>query len=151
MTRKQPWKGTKAWSKGRNLGGSGRWIHARRRDELLSRKSNNTLGIHHFEHEATLQSPADTEQAEEYTVQYLTFFSGLRIGFSKPERLLSSVELLVTWSEDELKNTFGEKFKRRTVGNQKILEFPKLPTGRQMVAILDGNGNVRSVKFTKVK
>lgn len=100
---------------------------------------------------AALVKTADTEQGEEFTVQFLTFFTGLRIGFSKPDRLLSSVELLVTWSEDDLKNTFGDKFKRRTVGNQKILEFSKQPSGRQMVAILDGNGNVRAVKFSKSK
>ncbi|HMV51861.1 MAG TPA: trypsin-like peptidase domain-containing protein, partial [Blastocatellia bacterium] len=88
---------------------------------------------------AALMKTADTDQVEEYTVQYLTFFTGLRISFSKPERLLSSVEMLVTWSESDLKNTFGDKFKRRTVGNQKVLEFGKQPGGRQMVATLDGN------------
>jgi S1-C subfamily serine protease len=100
---------------------------------------------------AALVKTEDTDQIEEYSVQYLTFFTGLTISFSKPDRLLTSVELLVTWSVEDLKNTFGDKFKKRTVGNQKILDYGKLPAGRQLVALLDGNGNVRSVKFTKTK
>lgn len=100
---------------------------------------------------AALVKTQDTDQIEEYSVQYLTFFTGLTMSFSKPDRLLNSVELLVTWSIEDLKNTFGEKFKKRTIGNQKILEFGKQPAGRQLIAILDGNGNVRSVKFSKAK
>lgn len=100
---------------------------------------------------AAMVKTEDTDQLEAYTVKYLTFFTGLTVGFSKPDHLLNSVELLVNWSMDDLKNTFGDKFKRRTLGSQKILDFGKLPTGRQLIAYMDGNGNVRSVKFTKVK
>lgn len=93
----------------------------------------------------------ETHEAEEYTIKYLDFHNGLALTFNQPERLLTGVELLVTWSMDDLKNTFGEKFKRRTVGNQKILDFGKLQSGHQLIAVMDGNGNVRSVKFTKAK
>jgi hypothetical protein len=98
---------------------------------------------------AAMVKTQDTDQIEEYSVQYLTFFTGLTISFSKPDRLLTGVELLVTWSVEDLKNTFGDKFKKRTVGNQKILDYGKLPTGRQLVALLDGNGNIRSIRFTR--
>lgn len=100
---------------------------------------------------AALVKTKDTDEAEEYTIKYLSFYSGLAMTFNKPDRLLTSVELLVTWSTEDLKNTFGEKFKKRTVGNQKVLDYGKLPTGQTMVAILDGNGNVRSVRFAKAR
>lgn len=100
---------------------------------------------------AALVKTKDTDEAEEYTIKYLSFYSGLAMTFNKPDRLLTSVELLVTWSIEDLKNTFGEKFKKRTVGNQKILDYGKLPTSQTMVAILDGNGNVRSVRFAKAR
>ena len=93
----------------------------------------------------------DSDSSEEYTIKYLDFYSGLTMGFSKPERILSSVELLVNWSESELKNTFGDNFRRRKVGNRKILDYGKLESGRYLVAELDGNGNIRSVKFSKGK
>lgn len=93
----------------------------------------------------------DEDAAEEYTIKYLSFHDGLTMTFSKPEHLLTGVELLVTWSLEDIKNTFGNNFKRRTVGNQKILDFGKMSSGHQLVAAMDGNGNVRSVKFSKAK
>lgn len=93
----------------------------------------------------------DMDEAEEYTIKYLSFHDGLTMTFNKPERLLTGVELLVAWSVEDVKNTFGDKFKRRTVGNQKILDFGKLQSGHQLIAAMDGNGNVRSVRFTKAK
>ncbi|MEO6724774.1 MAG: trypsin-like peptidase domain-containing protein [Blastocatellia bacterium] len=98
---------------------------------------------------AALAKTKDTDNAEEYTVKYLSFQTGLTISFSKPDRLLNSVELLVTWSLEDVKNTFGNKFKMRTVGSQKILDFGKQPTGQQLIAVMDGNGNVKSVRFSK--
>lgn len=98
---------------------------------------------------AALSKTKDTDAVEEYTIKYLSFHHGMAMSFSKPDRLLSSVELLVTWSLDDVKNTFGEKFKKRTVGKQQILEFSKQPPGRKLVALMDGNGNVRSIRFTK--
>jgi S1-C subfamily serine protease len=93
----------------------------------------------------------DTGEIEEYTIKYLSFHDGLTMSFSKPEHLLTGVELLVAWSLEDLKNTFGDKFRRRTVGAQKLLDFGKTPHGHQLFAVMDGNGNVRSVKFTKAK
>ncbi len=91
----------------------------------------------------------DTDEIEEYTIKYLSSFSGLAMSFSKPERLLNSVELLVTWSTTDLENTFGNKYKKRTVGKDKILDYGKVQAGHQMIAVLDGNGNVRAVRFSK--
>ncbi len=92
----------------------------------------------------------ETDDAEEYTIKYLSSFTGLTITFNKPERLLTGVEMIVNWSVTDLENTFGGKYQRRTVGKNKILDFGN-KAGKNMVATLDGNGNVRSVKFTKVK
>ncbi|MBL8186961.1 MAG: trypsin-like peptidase domain-containing protein [Acidobacteria bacterium] len=100
---------------------------------------------------AALVKTSDSDEAEEFTIKYLSFRSGLAMNFAKPDRLLTSVELLVTWSVEDLKNTFGDKFKKRTVNKQQILDFGKLPGGQNLTATMDGNGNVRSVKFTKAK
>jgi hypothetical protein len=59
--------------------------------------------------------------------------------------------MLVNWSVVDLENTFGNKYKKRTVGKEKVLDYGRLQTGQNLVATLDGNGNVRSVKFTKAK
>jgi len=100
---------------------------------------------------AAIVKTKDTEEIEEYTIKYLSSFSGLAMSFSKPERLLTSVELLVNWSVTDLENYYDKKYKKRTVGKDKILDYGKLPTGRQLIAVLDGNGNVRAVRFTKAK
>jgi len=93
----------------------------------------------------------ETDDAEEYRINYLTPFIGLALTFTRPEHLLTGVEMLVNWSVVDLENTFGNKYKRRTVGKEKVLDYGKLETGKKLVATLDGNGNVRSVKFTKAK
>lgn len=93
----------------------------------------------------------DTDEADEYTIKYLSSNIGLAMAFSKPERLLTSVEMLVTWSVTDLENFLGNKHKKRTMGKETILDYGKLQTGHKVVALLDGNGNVRSVKFTKAK
>jgi S1-C subfamily serine protease len=93
----------------------------------------------------------ETDDAEEYRINYLTPFIGLALTFTRPEHLLTGVDLLVNWSVVDLENTFGNKYRKRTVGKEKVLEYGKLETGKKMVATLDGNGNVRSVKFTKAK
>src|SRR5262245_61459739 len=93
----------------------------------------------------------DTNESEEYTIKYLSSFTGLAMTFSKPERLLTGVEMLVNWSVTDLENTFGAKYRKRTVGKDKILDFGRVQTGHTLVALLDGNGNVRSVRFTKGK
>jgi len=93
----------------------------------------------------------ETDDAEEYKINYLTPFIGLAMTFTKPEHLLTGVEMLVNWSVVDLENTFGNKYRKRTVGKEKVLDFGKLQTGQNLVATLDGNGNVRSIKFTKAK
>jgi hypothetical protein len=93
----------------------------------------------------------ETDDAEEYKINYLTSITGLAMTFTKPEHLLTGVEMMVTWSVADLENTFGNKYKKRTVDKAKVLDFGRLQTGQNLVATLDGNGNVRSVKFTKAK
>jgi S1-C subfamily serine protease len=100
---------------------------------------------------AAVVKSKETEDTEEYRINYLTSYSGLAITFSRPEQLLTGVELLVNWSVSDLENTFGNKYKKRTVGKDKVLDYGKLQTGQNLVATLDGNGNVRSVKFMKAK
>ncbi len=91
----------------------------------------------------------DADDADEYTIKYLSSYMGLAMTFSKPERVLTGVEMLVNWSVTDLENTFGGKYKKRTVGKDKILDYGRLQSGNRLVALLDGFGNVRSVKFTK--
>ena len=93
----------------------------------------------------------ETDEAEEYRIKYLSSFTGLAMTFSKPERLLTGVEMLVNWSVTDLENTFGARYRKRAVGKEKILDYGKMQAGLMLVALLDGNGNVRSVKFTKAK
>lgn len=98
---------------------------------------------------AAIVKTKDTEEIEEYTIKHLSSFHGLAMSFSKPERLLTSVELLVAWSVTDLENYFDKKYKKRTVGKEKILDYGKLQTGHHLIAVLDGNGNVRAVRFSK--
>jgi S1-C subfamily serine protease len=100
---------------------------------------------------AALVKTKETDASEEYTIKYLSFSTGVAMGFSKPERLLASVEWLVNWTVTDLENTFGEKYRKRKIGNDRILDFGKLPSGKRLIALMDGNGNVRSVRFTKAK
>ncbi len=98
---------------------------------------------------AAVVKSKETDSFEEYSIKYLSFYSGLAMTFGKPDRLLSSVELIVNWSLTDLENTFGEKYKKRTVGNQKVLDYGRLQTGKYLIAMMDGNGNVRSVRFSR--
>src|SRR5262245_45170908 len=93
----------------------------------------------------------ETDDAEEYRIKYLSPLTGLGMTFNKPERLLTGVEMLVNWSVTDLEHTFGNKYKKRTVGKEKIFDDGRLQSGHNLVAVRDGNGNVRSVKFTKAK
>jgi S1-C subfamily serine protease len=93
----------------------------------------------------------ETDDAEEYRIKYLSPLTGLGMTFNKPERLLTGVDMLVNWSVTDLENTFGNKYKKRTVDKEKIFDYGRLQSGHNLVAVLDGNGNVRSVKFTKAK
>lgn len=100
---------------------------------------------------AALVKTKETDESEEYTIKYLSVSTGVSMGFSKPGKLLSSVEWLVNWSVTDLENTFGDKYRKRKSGSNRILDFGKLPSGKQLIALMDGNGNVRSVRFTKPK
>jgi len=112
---------------------------------------NTTREVGDLTRTAAVLKSKETDSSEEYTIKYLSLYSGLAISFGKSDRLLETVELLVNWSEEELKNTFGGKFKRRTIGNRKILDFGKLENGKQLIAEVDGNGNIRAVRFSKGK
>lgn len=98
---------------------------------------------------AAVYKSRETDLVEEYSIKYLSFYSGVTMSINKTDRLLSSVELSVNWTIADLENTFGDKYKRRTIGAQKVLEYNKLPTNKLLTAYLDDNGNVRSVRFTK--
>jgi Trypsin-like peptidase domain len=100
---------------------------------------------------AAVVKTKETDAFEEYTIKYLSLNTGVAMTFSKPERLLSGVEWLVIWSINDLENTFGDKYRKRKVGNERILDFGKISSGKQLIALLDGNGNVRSVRFTNAK
>jgi S1-C subfamily serine protease len=94
----------------------------------------------------------ESATSEEYTIKYLSFYSGLTLGFSKPERVLQSVELLVNWSLEDLERTFGKKHtKRKGPDGQSYLEIKGQDEGKQVIATLDSKGNVSSVRFSKAK
>lgn len=84
-----------------------------------------------------------------YTIRFLSYQYGVALSFSQPERILTSVEMLVNWSIEDLRNTFGDKFKLRTVDSQRIIDYGRLETGRSLIAILDSNGNVRTIRFAR--
>jgi Trypsin-like peptidase domain len=105
---------------------------------------------------AAIEKTGETAVTEDFAVKYLTSNIGLALALNKSDRILASVELLVNWSLDDTRRTFGDKFKRRTVAGKDILEFkPQKETDKKVVtnivATLDGSNNVRSVKFTKSK
>ncbi|MBO0727245.1 MAG: trypsin-like peptidase domain-containing protein [Blastocatellia bacterium] len=111
----------------------------------------NAADVAQLTNTAAVIKSKETDNTEEYRINYLTPVSGLAMTFTRPERLLTGVDLLVNWSVVDLENTFGNKYKRRTIGKEKVLDYGRLQTGQNLVATLDGNGNVRSVKFTKAK
>ncbi|MEP7273005.1 MAG: hypothetical protein ABI882_16010, partial [Acidobacteriota bacterium] len=94
---------------------------------------------------------AETAVSEQYTIKYLSFHQGLAMNFRKPDGLLQSVELLVNWSLDELERTYGTKHKKRTIDGEPALEFKKTDDKKQVYAFLNADGNVRAVRFIKVK
>jgi hypothetical protein len=111
----------------------------------------NTADVADLTRTAAVVRTREAEDSEQYTIKYLSFYSGLALDFNKPEHMLTGVELLVTWSLQDIKNTYGDKFKRRTVAGRKVLDYGRLATGHLLVASLDDNGNVRSVRLTKPK
>src|SRR5262249_5630783 len=75
----------------------------------------NASGVAQLTGTAAVIKTKETDDAEEYTIKYLSSFTGLAMTFSKPERLLTGVEMLVNWSVTDLENTFGGKYRKRTV------------------------------------
>lgn len=105
---------------------------------------------------AALIKSKETATTEAYTIPYLSPIIGMTMTLNKRDRVLASVELLVNWTLDDLERAFGDKYKKRTVNGQKLLEFKTLKEegrkeGQQIVAVQDANGLVRSVRFTKGK
>lgn len=98
----------------------------------------------------SLTRTADVRKtADSYTIHFLSYQYGVTLSFTSPGRILSSVDMLVNWSVEDLRNTFGDKFKRRTIDNLKVIDYGRLETGRTLVAILDNNGNVRTIRFAR--
>lgn len=98
---------------------------------------------------AAVVKDLETESNLEYSIKYLSYYSGIKMNFVKPDLLLNRVELVVTWSLDDVKNTFGEKFKKKQVDGQTVLDFGRLPTGLQLVALMGGNGNIYAIRYTR--
>ena len=130
-----------------------------RQDEALAffRRLVEGIGLYryqNFEELARSAAPVrtkETESIDEYTIKYVSFHEGVATTFHKPELLLQSVELLVNWSLSDLERGYGKKHKPCTVDGQKALEFKKDDDKKQMHAFFDDNGNIRAVRFTKVK
>lgn len=100
---------------------------------------------------AALVKTGETEKTEEYTIRYLSFYTGAAFTFRKSDQMLEFVDMLVTWSVADFARNYGDKYKRRTIDGRKVLEIKKTEEGRQVQAFLDDNGNVRVVRFTKPK
>lgn len=86
---------------------------------------------------------------EECTIRYLSYHQGMTIRFSQPDRIVTAVEMIVVWSIADLRNTFGDKFKRRMVEGVNVLDYGRLASGKSLLALLDANGNVRTLRFTR--
>lgn len=100
---------------------------------------------------AVLEKTAEDERSEQYTIRYVTNYAGMAFNLKKPEKLLESVDLLVSWSVDTATRHFGDKYKKKTIDGQQVLEFKKGDDKRLVRAYLDGSGMIRFVRFTKVK
>jgi S1-C subfamily serine protease len=105
---------------------------------------------------AALIKSKETATTEDYTIPFLNPVIGMTMTLNKADRVLMSVELLVNWTIDDLERAFGEKYSKRTVNGQKLLEFKTLKEegkkeGQKIVAVQDAKGLVRSVRFTKGK
>ena len=99
---------------------------------------------------AALEKLQDDSRSEQYTVRYVTQNVGVTFNFKKPERLLESVDLLVSWSVDSIERTFGDKYKKKTFEGRPVLEFKKTDDRKQIRAFLEPSGIIRVVRFTKV-
>ncbi len=103
---------------------------------------------------AAVAKVGETSTDLQYKIPHLSFYSGLQFSLRKTDRILSSVELLVDWTVEELKRTFGEKFKKKTEDGRPVLERREKSEDNKtlvIMALLDQRGNVRSVRFAKVQ
>jgi hypothetical protein len=100
---------------------------------------------------AALEKTQDDSRSEQYVVRYVTPNVGIAFNLKKPERLLESVELLVTWSVETFERTFGDKYKKKTFEGQPTFEFKKTDDKKQMRAFVDPSGLVRVIRIIKVK
>ncbi|MBI1766681.1 MAG: trypsin-like peptidase domain-containing protein [Acidobacteria bacterium] len=98
----------------------------------------------------------ETAMTEDFTINFLSPALGMTLTLNKTDRVLGGVELLVTWTLDDLERVFGNKYTKRPQDAQKLLEFKVKKTEgkketQKIVAVQEANGLVRSVRFTKVK
>jgi hypothetical protein len=100
---------------------------------------------------ATPLKTIDTSTREQYTIKYLSFHQGLAMNFRKSDGRLESVDLLVNWTIADLERGYGDKYKKKTLDGEPVLEFKKDPEKRQAYALLDVNGNVRAIRFIRTK
>jgi hypothetical protein len=100
---------------------------------------------------AALEKTQDDSRSEQYVVRYVTQNVGIAFNFKKPERLLESVDLLVTWSVETFERTFGDKYKKKTFEGQPVFEFKKTDDKKQIRAFVDPSGMVRVIRIIKVK
>ena len=103
---------------------------------------------------AALVRAKETSTTEDYAINYLSPFIGMSFTINKSDRLLAGVELLVNWTIDDLERAFGDKYTKRTVNGQRLLEFKvKKEDGQKLtkkiIAVQDAGGIVRSVRYTR--
>jgi hypothetical protein len=96
---------------------------------------------------ATVIRQGDDPRVELQTIRFLSHHHGVTLRFSRPDRILTSVDLLVNWSLDDLRNTFGDKFKRRLVAGETVLDYGRHESGRSIIAFPDRYGTIRTVRF----
>ena len=100
---------------------------------------------------AALEKTGEDDRSEQYTIRYVTNYAGISFNFKRPDKILESVDLLVSWSIETATRHFGDKYKKKTVDGRKVLEFKKGDDKRLVRAYLDASDMVRFVRFTKVK
>ena len=100
---------------------------------------------------ASLVKTRETDMIEEYTIKFVSASNGIIFTFGKTDRLLIGVELLVNWTVADLKNMYGNSYRKKKVNEQTVLDYGKVRGNKYLVAELDATGNVRSVKITKAK
>ncbi len=99
---------------------------------------------------ATVIRQPDDPQGELQTIRFLSHHHGVTLRFSRPDRILTSVDLLVNWSLDDLRNTYGDKFKRRQVAGETVIDYGRHESGRSIVAYPDRHGIIRTVRFASL-